>query len=393
MCFRVKTGTSPECFSSRRFRDTVTKMPLLFIAILGVYQVLLFFVHSAVYKSIVDAFGWDPAWLAWAFGVLSLTFVISSLVVYRYSNAVTRTCYRVSSYWFGLVHFLFVGSFFFYLLELIFYGRDVYVSPALLGVITLGGMFLIHVYASWRTGKPQMTRIDVALPHLPDVWKGKKIVFVSDIHLGAIWTVGFAERIAAIIRSENPEVVLIGGDLFDGVKCDPEALAAPLAALRPPRGIFYVTGNHEYVNGGIDVFMKSIRKMPFRVLENEAVDVAGLQFAGVDWKDTVGAEPYRQVLADIKIDAAKPSILIKHEPSELAVGEAAGFSLQLSGHTHQGQIFPLQLVTRRVYHGFDYGLKRFGRMEVFTSSGAGTWGPPLRFGTKSEIVAVTLKQA
>ena len=90
----------------------------------------------------------------------------------------------------------------------------------------------------------------------------------------------------------------------------------------------------------------------------------------------------------IGVDRARPSILLKHEPSDLDVAEAAGVSLDLSGHTHHGQIFPLMFFTWQIYKGFDYGLKRIGAMQVFTSSGVGTWGPPLRLGTKSEIVEI-----
>ena len=87
-------------------------------------------------------------------------------------------------------------------------------------------------------------------------------------------------------------------------------------------------------------------------------------------------------------DQTKPNILLKHEPSDLAVAEAAGISLDLSGHTHHGQIFPLMFFTWQIYKGFDYGLRHLGAMQVFTSSGVGTWGPPLRLGTNSEIVAI-----
>jgi predicted MPP superfamily phosphohydrolase len=84
-----------------------------------------------------------------------------------------------------------------------------------------------------------------------------------------------------------------------------------------------------------------------------------------------------------------PSILLKHQPDLLGVAESNGVSLQLSGHTHKAQMFPLSLITKWIYHGFDYGLHRFGNMQIYTSSGVGTWGPPLRVGTKAEIVRIT----
>jgi predicted MPP superfamily phosphohydrolase len=364
-------------------------MPLIFIAILGVYQVLLFFVHAALYETLVAAFGWHATWLAWLFGILSLSFVTASILTHRSCNRIVVWYYRISAYWFGLVHFLFVGTFAFFILSLAIYQSGHYVSPAILGGLALGVMFLIHLYATWQTSRPKIVRVDIALPHLPTFWQGKKIVFFSDLHLGAVWDGNLARKTAAIIARESPEALFIGGDMFDGVKCHSEKSLAPFSALRPPQGIFFVTGNHEYIRD-IEEFLSAIRASGIRILNNEVVDLKGIALAGVDWKDAVGAENYEKLLAGMAISREKPTILLKHEPSDLPIAEKFGISLQFSGHTHRGQIFPLGLITKRIYHGFDYGMKKLGGMIVYTSSGVGTWGPPLRFGTQSEVIVVTL---
>jgi predicted MPP superfamily phosphohydrolase len=286
-----------------------------------------------------------------------------------------------------------VGSFAYYLIATIIYHFNIYIPSALIGGLTLGVVFLIHTYASWQTRRPKFTYVTVSLPNLPESWRGKRIVFVSDVHLGAISGTRFCAKVVEKIKAESPEMVLIGGDLFDGVKCHPGELIAPFGELHPPEGIYYVTGNHEYVNGSIGSFMDSIRNTHIRILHNEVVDVRGLQIAGTDWKETRRADAYAKIIDGLRIDRGKPSILIKHEPSDLAVAEKAGVSLQLSGHTHHGQIWPLRIITKRVYRGFDYGLKKLRTLQIFTSSGVGTWGPPLRFGTKAEIVAITLDKA
>jgi predicted MPP superfamily phosphohydrolase len=125
-----------------------------------------------------------------------------------------------------------------------------------------------------------------------------------------------------------------------------------------------------------------------RVLYNEKVELDGLQIIGVDYRDTRAEEPFRSILKKIGIDRHKPSILLKHAPVHLQVAEEQGISMQLSGHTHHGQVFLFRFITSQVYQGYDYGLKKFGDLLVYTSSGAGTWGPPMRIDTNPEIVVI-----
>jgi hypothetical protein len=123
-----------------------------------------------------------------------------------------------------------------------------------------------------------------------------------------------------------------------------------------------------------------------RVLSNEKVEADGLQIIGVPYRHATHDEHFASVLQGIGVDRGRASILLTHAPDHPAVAEAAGVSLQLSGHTHVGQFIPWSWMARRIYRQFVYGLSRIGKMQVFTSSGAGTWGPPLRLGSNPEIV-------
>ena len=129
------------------------------------------------------------------------------------------------------------------------------------------------------------------------------------------------------------------------------------------------------------------------MLHTEKVDVAGLQIVGVHDSEAGQPEILRQILRRAELDPQRPSILLAHRPVNLAVAEAEGVSLQLSGHTHSGQFWPWNLVVARIYGQFAYGLGRLGRLLVYTSSGVGTWGPPLRVGTKAEIVLIRFEKA
>ena len=148
-----------------------------------------------------------------------------------------------------------------------------------------------------------------------------------------------------------------------------------------------MTGNHEEFSDN-SKYLRAVRQAGIRVLYNEMIDLEGLQLIGVDYRDSRDRKQFETILKNMRIDPGKPSILLKHAPLHLEIAEEQGISLQLSGHTHRGQVFLFRFITHRVYQGYDYGLKRFGRLLVNTSSGAGTWGPPMRLDTKPEIVLI-----
>lgn len=368
-------------------------MPIILIATFFVFEALLIIVHLAVYATLVAAFGIGGAWLKILFIILAVTFVSASALTHFYKGALMDRYYQFSAYWFGLVHFLFGGAVIFYFTLNIFYSRDVYVAPALVGGICFGAMFLLHLYGTLHSQRPKITRIAVPFSQLPgfraDFWKGKQVVFVSDFQLGNVYRQKFAARVAAKINALDPYAVLIGGDLYDGVVCDEAQLIAPLRALHPPGGTYFITGNHEYYLPDVARAIAAIRAAGITVLDDRKADLGGgIDLIGVDDHSTHKREDFKNTMMRIGVDHSRPAILLKHQPIDLDVAADAGVSLTLSGHTHHGQIFPLMFFTRQIYKGFDYGPKSIGEMRIFTSSGVGTWGPPLRLGTNSEILLV-----
>ena len=367
-------------------------MPVGVIVSLLVFELLLVIVHLAVYATFSAAFGIGGIWLKILFVMLALTFFSAAFLAHFYKGAMVDRYYQFSAYWFGLVHFLFGGALVFYITLNIFYSRGVYVSPALVGGICFGAFFLLHLYGTWKSQRPKVTKIKIPFSRLPgfraDFWRNKKIVFVSDFQLGNIYRQNFATRVTNDIVALDPYMVLIGGDLYDGVVCDEAKLIEPLRALRPAGGTYFITGNHEYYLPDISHALSVIRAVGITILDDKKIDIGGIDFIGVDYRSVSKKKDFRKVLERIGIDRAKPSILLKHEPTHLRIAEAEGVSLDLSGHTHHGQIFPLMFFTWQIYKGLDYGLKRLGAMQVFTSSGVGTWGPPLRLGTRAEIVLI-----
>jgi predicted MPP superfamily phosphohydrolase len=262
-----------------------------------------------------------------------------------------------------------------------------YVASGIYGTAALVGLFaLVEAYLL------RVTRVTVPLENLPLFWRGRTIALATDIHLGNFRGTGFSRRVVSRLMALKPECVLIGGDMFDGSVIDLEKSVAPWASLSAPSGVYFVGGNHDDY-GGLEAILGALRGAGMRVLGNEKVDVHGLQLVGVHDGEILEPELYRSILERVHLDPGSASILLAHRPSNLSVPEAAGISLQLSGHTHQGQFWPWTIFARRVHGKFTYGLNRLGRMLVYTSSGAGTWGPPFRLGTRSEVVLIRLEAA
>lgn len=195
----------------------------------------------------------------------------------------------------------------------------------------------------------------------------------------------FLRRTIAKILREEPHAVFIAGDLYDGTAIDAVQAAAPLSQLTAPHGVYFVAGNHEQFRDD-SKYLSAVKAAGVRVLHNEKVEVDGLQIAGVPYHLAWQPNIFASVLHALHLDPDRASILLTHAPDHPEIAAAAGVSLQLSGHTHLGQFIPWSWIAKRIYRQFVYGLSQIGKMQVFTSSGAGTWGPPLRLGSNPEIV-------
>jgi len=366
--------------------------PVLAIAIVQSFVCLA---HWFLYRTWID-FWWPMSTTAVhalrvAFIVLSFVFMTATLLGFRSSNPVVRILYKAAALWLGLANFFFVGAVIAWLVDLLL---RVFV-PAATRIADrpyIAGTLLVAAIATSGYGlvdarNIRLRRVIVKLSGLPESWRGLQALLVSDLHLGHVNGLGFARRIAGRVRALNPAIVFLPGDMFDGSKVDPLEVAAPLLELKPPLGMYFVGGNHEEF-GGSAHFEEALRAGGIRVLHDECAVVDGLRIVGVAYGHS--SYPLRAFLEGLRLKDGPPSILLNHVPSQLPLAEHAGVSLQLSGHTHGGgQLFPFNFITRRAFGKFTYGLQSFGEMQVYTSSGAGTWGPPMRVGTHSEIVLLT----
>jgi len=361
------------------------------VAFLAVVQTVLLAAHFFVYETWI--YFWEPARAGRMGGrtaavvLLAISFVTASLLSFKYWNGVTRVFYRAAAIWLGLFNFLFLASVGTWLTGLAVLAFGAHWNQREM----VGAWFATaFVAATWGMINASMTRIRrvrVSLPNLPATWQGRTAAMISDLHLGHVRGANFAREIVASIRQLRPAIVFLAGDLYDGSYADLDALASPLRGLNAPLGNFFVTGNHEEMrNSG--AHLQAAKDAGLRLLNNEKVVVDGMQIIGVHYHEASHPERLNAVLENAAIDRGQASVLLVHAPDQLAVAERAGISLQLSGHTHRGQFFPWTWLTKRMYKQFAYGLQKFGAMLVYTSSGAGTWGPPLRVCSHPEIVLI-----
>ncbi len=356
-----------------------------------IIQTVLFLAHWFLYETWMDF--WviaDPpgiSKLQIALALLSVSFVIATLLAWRYYNVVVRIFYTVSAVWLGALSFFFLAA---CLCWIIYGGARVFGAhpdQRILALVLFGVALLTSVYGMINAAWMRVKRVSVRLPNLPESWRGRFAALVSDTHLGHVRGVGFMRRVVGMLSRLQPDIVLIAGDMYDGTAARVNDLAAPWSKLTPPLGTYFVTGNHEEFTDHTK-YLNAVSGAGIRVLNNEKVMVDGLQLVGVQFRDSTNDDHLREILRRAEVDRNRASILVTHAPDRPQIAEEAGISLQLSGHTHGGQFFPFTWITSRIYGKFVYGLQRLGKMLIYTSYGAGTWGPPFRVGTSPEIVLI-----
>lgn len=367
---------------------------LFFFFAVGIIQVLLFAAHWALYKSIIRFFNLENRtiiyYLRILLGFLSFSFVMASLLSFRYDNLLARLFYNFSAGWLGFLYFLLIASVFTWILVRAGKYWDIRLDEKLLFSLLGTLAVIVGIYGLINANNVQTIQLNIKLNNLPDTWQDKTAVWVSDIHLGQIRDEKFSQQVADRISSLNPDIVFVGGDLFDGVAADLDNLAKPFSKLKAPLGVYYITGNHEEFDGN-QPYLAAAKNAGMQILNNESKDVDGVTLAGVDYRDTSSREDYQKVLNELNLPKDKPVILLKHSPYYVEESATAGVDLQLSGHTHDGQIVPLNYLHRLIFYGYEFGLKKLNNLLIYTSSGTGTWGPPFRLGTKAEIVQIAFE--
>jgi predicted MPP superfamily phosphohydrolase len=266
-------------------------------------------------------------------------------------------------------------------------------SAAIVAGLTAVGATGYGMTRAFRT--PTVTRVPIALRRLGRPLDGYRIALISDIHLGPILGRAHTERLVRVINGLAADLVAITGDLADGSVAELGRAGEPLRDLRSTHGTYFVTGNHEYYTGDLSNWLDALRGWGVNLLLNSRVELtrgtAALDLAGVN--DPTGASyddgpDFARAVGDR--DPGRPVVLLSHQPVQVKQARRHGVDLQLSGHTHGGQMCPFNLLVP-LQQPVVAGRSRFGDTELYVTRGAGFWGPPVRVGADPEVTLVELR--
>lgn len=356
-------------------------------------QGTLSFIHFFIYFSIIQFVRIPEDWIL-DFGifmwVLSLTFFASTLAASRWDNRKTRYAYYISSIWLGIVHFLSFACFFVWIVVGVSTFFDVMLPYGLIAELSFVVALFVSLYSIYHAKKLQITRVDVEIRDLPKSWQWKTIALISDVHIGHINRAKFLREVVKKINAENVELLCIAGDLFDGMDGRLEHLLDPLNLVTAKHGIVYADGNHEtYL--GVERAFRALGHTQTRILRDEIVTLDGLDIIGIDYPEPGETKDVAQAILSLpEYKKENPSILLYHTPWQIENIAKTWVNLELCGHTHKGQLWPDSIITYMIFGRFHYGKSVIGDYTLYTSSWVGTWWPPMRIWTKSEIVIITL---
>jgi uncharacterized protein len=315
-----------------------------------------------------------------AMPLLATTFPLAMTRARRLPRERARPWLLLGYLWFGFATYLLLGAIGSHIA--VAFGVDAARAARVAGGISVGVVLL--GLANVARG-PVVKRVRVPIERLPV--ERFTIAHLTDVHIGSTIGREFAEQIVRRVNALKPDLIVITGDLVDGRLSELKPHIEPLRGLRAREGVYAVTGNHEYYwNHG--PWLHHLRSLGIRVLDNEHVTIgAALQLAGTN--DVSWDEDVERAVAGR--NAELPLVLLAHHPRTIKRAIDAGVDLQLSGHTHGGQMLPWGWLAR-IWDPKVAGLARFGRTWLYVGEGTGYWGPPLRVGTRCEIGAITLER-
>lgn len=332
--------------------------------------------------------------------LLAASYPLGRLLAHVLPYEASRLMIVFGSYWLAFMYYLLIFLVAIDMVGLI--AKWTGIMPTADRIKTVAGWAVIIVvtaiviYGAWNANHPVVKTYEVTLNQKSSKLDSLQVVAVSDIHLGWINGIEKTKLMTDMINDLNPDLVLLPGDVIDeGIDLSTERkIPQLLQALHPRLGTYAIMGNHEYISGNADKVEAYLKRAGITVLRDECRKFEGFYLIGRDNQSRrlYNGSP-RQDLDTIMKDVQTedlPVILMDHEPSKLQESEQAGIDLQVSGHTHKGQIWPNHYITRAIFEQ-DWGYLRKGDLQVIVSCGYGTWGPPIRVGNRPEILDIRIK--
>jgi len=376
---------------------------IIFLTIvLTIYSSANIYIYLKGYNSI-DTFQTYRIWYLIIFIILASTFILGKILEARHSSLLSDILNIIGGFWMAFMLYGFLFLIFSDLVSLALRIPGIVNSGNILTfrkwsyLLTLFISFLLISAGFINALIPKVKNYSLTINKSAGGTNELRIAAVSDIHLGSIIRKRSMKKLSGILKKQNPDLVLLLGDIVDG-EIGPVLRGDLLKYFTCPKcsdGLYAITGNHEFI-GGAKRTIPYIESKGIRILKDEVVTVdGGIQLIGRldrDSKRFYGKE--RKPLEELikTTDSARPLILLDHQPFELDKSEKLGIDLHLSGHTHNGQMWPLNYLTRRIYE-LSYGYLKKGNTHFIVSSGFGLWGPRVRLGSRSEVLIIDLKFA
>ena len=374
-----------------------------FLIFFGTVLLIYFSVNFLIYTRGLQVFSISPAWRKTyiiTFWLIVASFVIGEILEHTHSSLIGEWIYRIGAFWLAfmlyftlailLIDFVRLLNYFFHFLPEItqnFRFR--------LGIMTIAVVSLIVIAGHINALNTRVKEIALNIPKKVTGNHQMKIVMASDIHLGALIGENREEHLVSIITKQKPDLVLLCGDLVDG---DVGAalrknLGRHFQEIRTPMGVYAIPGNHEYI-GGIKKTLPYLESINIKLLRDKVLVLPnGVQLVGRDDRDnrTMGEGTGRKSLNELMtgLDKTFPIIVMNHQPFDLDEAVKEDVDLHLSGHTHHGQLWPFNYMTKAIFE-LSWGYLKKGNTNFYVSSGFGSWGPPVRLGNTPEVVVFNL---
>lgn len=322
--------------------------------------------------------------------ILPIIFIGSMIYGYKHYSAINSWLNTFSSIWLGIVFYIFLASLLAFIFIMLNNYLNLHLQIKLISNILVLVVLLLMAYGIINASSPKIINWEIKSEKLSKDWADKKIILISDIHLGFMRNDVFLRKIIKKIEKEKPDVVFIAGDLINGESFPYKKWLEEFSVLKPQFGILYVEGNHEKFSQEYDKFKSEIPDY-IENLTDKKIIINNTQIIGLDYSENQTKEQIKTSLNTLSYEKEEPSIILMHDPKDTKYLAESGVSLALSGHTHGGQFFPFTIVVNDIYQKYVHGISYTSDTASVTSSGVGTSIIPIRIGTTPEIIVLNIK--
>jgi uncharacterized protein len=321
--------------------------------------------------------------------ILPVIFIGSMLYSNKHYSLFNSWLNTLSSVWLGIVLYIFIASLIISLLIILNYYLNLQIPIKIISYILIVIILCIVFYGIINSKNIRITRHNIKLDKLSKDWANKKIVIISDMHIGNIYRNKYVERVANLVKLENPDITFNLGDLIDGSSFPYLDWLSPLSSFESKLGNYYIEGNHETYCHEYEKFKSELPKL-LNNITNKKVVINNTQIIGLNYRESKSKEEIKSRLVSLGYNPGVPSIILMHNPKNIEILSQSGVSLILSGHTHAGQFFPWTIIIKNRYKKYTHGVNYTNGTVSITSAGIGASAVPLRIGTNPEIVVLNI---